>query len=702
MTVIPLQQLPLGFRFHPTDEELVNHYLKRKINGRIRSDVEVIPEIDVCKCEPWDLPDKSLIRSGDPEWFFFAPKDRKYPNGHRSNRATEAGYWKATGKDRMIRSRAAAKQQVVIGMKKTLVFHKGRAPKGKRTGWIMHEYRTTEPEFESGDQGGYVLYRLFKKEEEKSRSSNVDEMERSGFSPTPSRSSPGDVQHEAEAMEEIETPINQKSPASVSQEDPLIVCDSVQSQPAGDMRWSADQTDSSTPYPVNMAPDDHVGEAWDKAHPFPENVLAQLSDPQYGQIDPDRFPDISSPMFEYTDYLDSDYIHQYLNSVLPNPDECTLRHKDSAATVMQQSNISDAASCKESVTSSDLDTEGGLVQEAAGPDTSDLLDTLCVDTVHFNEFNMEPSEFHSEMTQQMSTLYENASLLPYDSTGPDVSLIASAVDPFQDLFNGVEESSIQENVISPGDDLGGTGIAIRPRQPQQSRDSNFRLPQQGTATRRIRLQISNKEKLYTSTDRETKSSKGDHEDEGTALKTLKDLPNSIGVIGQPSTEKHIPTNGDSLKSTEFTIRSRQLQNLPNTKKISAHQGSSLSVNSASSSNSGPENYVAKTKVQEHGDQNMPESSNISPSAIVEKLEELSVHDDTSQPEKLYQETKDTLRLRTKWTGNNEENTTTLLKSPHSHIRTARAGSIAYIIWLVPSVILLLLFVGILLKSLNSR
>ena len=47
--------LPPGFRFHPTDEELVAYYLKRKINGR-EIELEIIPEVDLYKCEPWDLP----------------------------------------------------------------------------------------------------------------------------------------------------------------------------------------------------------------------------------------------------------------------------------------------------------------------------------------------------------------------------------------------------------------------------------------------------------------------------------------------------------------------------------------------------------------------------------------------------------------------------------------------------------------------
>jgi len=52
--------LPPGFRFHPTDEELVSYYLKRKINGR-KIELEIIPEVDLYKCEPWDLPGKYNI-----------------------------------------------------------------------------------------------------------------------------------------------------------------------------------------------------------------------------------------------------------------------------------------------------------------------------------------------------------------------------------------------------------------------------------------------------------------------------------------------------------------------------------------------------------------------------------------------------------------------------------------------------------------
>lgn len=82
------------------------------------------------------LSDKSALKTGDLKWYFFCPVEKKYSNGARMNRATEIGYWKTTGKDRPVNHK-----EELVGWIKTLVFHTGKAPKGERTNWVMHEYR---------------------------------------------------------------------------------------------------------------------------------------------------------------------------------------------------------------------------------------------------------------------------------------------------------------------------------------------------------------------------------------------------------------------------------------------------------------------------------------------------------------------------------------------------------------------------------
>ncbi|EEF35553.1 NAC domain-containing protein 30 [Ricinus communis] len=150
--------VPPGFRFHPTEEELVGYYLKRKINS-LKFDLEVIVDIDLYKMEPWEIEARCKLGYDEQnEWYFFSHKDRKYPTGTRTNRATAAGFWKATGRDKAVLSK-----NKLIGMRKTLVFYKGRAPNGRKTDWIMHEYRLQTSEHGPPQEEGWVVCRAFKK-----------------------------------------------------------------------------------------------------------------------------------------------------------------------------------------------------------------------------------------------------------------------------------------------------------------------------------------------------------------------------------------------------------------------------------------------------------------------------------------------------------------------------------------------------------
>ncbi|PIA42309.1 hypothetical protein AQUCO_02000034v1 [Aquilegia coerulea] len=267
MAVLPLNYLPVGYRFSPTDEELVNYYLKLKIQGQ-NSKVEAIPEVDVCKWEPWDLPSLSVIKNEDPEWFFFCPRDQKYPKGRRSNRRTDKGFWKATGKDRTIKARTSGMKK--IGMKKTLVFHLGNAPGGQRTGWIMHEYRM------ESEEGPFVLCRLFNKEKAES---NCDEVEPTGFSPTAANSSP-------ESMQQGKAPLPANSESDVQ----------VGENPTDTKRWLEDKSDKITPnnsFPERSYSnscqasdvDDHGAELAIEEDAQQGDYMGILDDPRFESLD---------------------------------------------------------------------------------------------------------------------------------------------------------------------------------------------------------------------------------------------------------------------------------------------------------------------------------------------------------------------------------------------------------------------------------
>ncbi|KAL1568184.1 receptor-like protein kinase FERONIA [Salvia divinorum] len=94
-------QMPPGFRFQPTDVELLSNYLQKKL-------AYTRLEIDLYNYDPWDLPKRSFF--GEKEWFFFSTWDRK--------RA-----WGAT-----------SRHQKVTGM------HNPVMPRGKTKRAMMHEY----------------------------------------------------------------------------------------------------------------------------------------------------------------------------------------------------------------------------------------------------------------------------------------------------------------------------------------------------------------------------------------------------------------------------------------------------------------------------------------------------------------------------------------------------------------------------------
>lgn len=70
------------------------------------------------------------------KFYFFTPKYKNYPNGNRPKRTASDGYWRAIGSDKQIVFKGK-----LVRFKKSLVFYEGKPLKGRKTNWIMHEFR---------------------------------------------------------------------------------------------------------------------------------------------------------------------------------------------------------------------------------------------------------------------------------------------------------------------------------------------------------------------------------------------------------------------------------------------------------------------------------------------------------------------------------------------------------------------------------
>lgn len=120
-------------------ELIISTYMQQQINQSEFKTYNLIKSWHDLDLSVWP---SEVAKLSTNEWYFFSFRDRKYATGLRTNRATKSGYWKATGKDRMI---YYPKSHTIVGMRKTLVFYSGRAPNGAKTSWVMHEFRLENP-----------------------------------------------------------------------------------------------------------------------------------------------------------------------------------------------------------------------------------------------------------------------------------------------------------------------------------------------------------------------------------------------------------------------------------------------------------------------------------------------------------------------------------------------------------------------------
>ncbi|PIN05938.1 hypothetical protein CDL12_21516 [Handroanthus impetiginosus] len=158
------RRCPPGVRFAPTDLELIYYYLMKKVNNQPLPFDEIY-DVNLYQYNPETLAE-NYPKLGDKDWYFFTPREKKYKNGSRPDRAAGNGFWKATGADKPILLRNHT--ITTIGWKRALVFYQGKHPKGNKTDWMMYEFKVDQPSRNKRGGDGmrlddWVLCRIYKK-----------------------------------------------------------------------------------------------------------------------------------------------------------------------------------------------------------------------------------------------------------------------------------------------------------------------------------------------------------------------------------------------------------------------------------------------------------------------------------------------------------------------------------------------------------
>ncbi|XP_022722986.1 NAC domain-containing protein 83-like [Durio zibethinus] len=124
----------IGFRFRPTDEELIE-ILNQKVSGNTAmAPLDFIVETNIYEFKPQDLQWTRSVALNKNERYYYCRRQND------SREVTGRGWWKATSHVKKISDNGR-----VVGYKRPLTFHKFRDNQTKRkdaikTDWIMHEY----------------------------------------------------------------------------------------------------------------------------------------------------------------------------------------------------------------------------------------------------------------------------------------------------------------------------------------------------------------------------------------------------------------------------------------------------------------------------------------------------------------------------------------------------------------------------------
>ncbi|MCL7043899.1 hypothetical protein MKW94_007383 [Papaver nudicaule] len=133
--------VPSGFKFAPSDDELISFFLKNKTEYPGEFNLPKIPETNIYE----HLPQELLEGNKDKEAYFITQRNRRHAKGSYVDRSVKegSGHWRMTGSGKGNEIKGV--DGSVIGYKNSLKFYTGKNRKeGKGTDWLMNEFVMAE------------------------------------------------------------------------------------------------------------------------------------------------------------------------------------------------------------------------------------------------------------------------------------------------------------------------------------------------------------------------------------------------------------------------------------------------------------------------------------------------------------------------------------------------------------------------------